>query len=109
MRAIPKRVLIHSATLKKPVKDPWGGVTSSADTALKNVRFEPLTARDADLTEGLEKVSAKLFFDCRNSSPAGTVFDTGDKVVFNSVEHNVEKVTSYYDDRRLHHYEIYLN
>lgn len=108
VRPIPRRVLPHEAALIRQTADPWGGIVSETETALGYVRFEPLTEKDVNLLQGLERVSGKLFWDCTNSTPAGTVFSPGDKVRFNGVEYNIEKTASYYDDRRLHHLEIYL-
>ena len=50
----------------------------------------------------------RMFFDCHNSAPAGTTFDTGDVITFHYTDYKITNVSSLYDERGLHHYEVYL-
>ena len=108
MRPIPKFLLIHSATLKKEsAENVWGKKTNTS-TSLSGVRFEPVNVRHWNVQEGLPEATVRMFFDCHNSAPAGTVFDTGDVITFNSRDYKITNVSSLYDERGLHHYEVYL-
>jgi hypothetical protein len=108
MRPIPKFLLIHSAVLKKEAsEDVWGKKTAET-VALSGVRVEPAQRRMFSLTDGLPEADTKLFYDCRNSSPGNVVFETGDVVVFGGKEHRIVRVSSFYDEKRLHHLEVYM-
>lgn len=108
MRPIPKFLLIHSATLKKEsAENVWGKKTNTS-TSLSSVRFEPVNVRHWNVQEGLPEATVRMFFDCRNSVPFGMAFDTGDVITFNSRDYTITSVSSLYDERGLHHYEVYL-
>jgi hypothetical protein len=108
MRPIPKFLLIHSATLKKEsAENVWGKKTNTS-TSLSGVRFEPVNVRHWNVQEGLPEATVRMFFDCHNSAPVGTTFDTGDVITFNSRDYKITNVSSLYDERGLHHYEVYL-
>ena len=105
---IPKYLLIHTITLGKAAQTgAWGNKTRTTIT-IYNVRLEPLARRTWSLTEALQECSARLFYDCVNSTPAGITFETGDEVTFNSRIFIVESVQELYDDNRLHHLEVLL-
>lgn len=108
MRPIPKFLLIHSAVLRREQSENVWGSKVYEGTTLENVRLEPVAKRQYSLSDALPEADVKMFFDCRNSSPRGVVFGTGDVVVFGSREYKIVRVSSFYDERRLHHYEVYL-
>lgn len=109
MRQIPKRLLIHSADFyKKPVKDRWGKEEDHEKTPLSFVRIEPSSTITRDKNNQEIKLSAVLFYDCKNSLPKGLKIAEDDVIVFNGQKLKAVSVDHCYDDRRLHHYEIGL-
>lgn len=108
MRPIPKFLLIHSATLKKESSENVWGKKTNTSISLSSVRFEPVNVRHWNVQEGLPEATVRMFFDCRNSAPFGMAFDTGDVITFNSRDYKITNVSSLYDERGLHHYEVYL-
>lgn len=109
MAAIPKRLLIHSATHKILGSINAFGEQTVTETPLKHVRFEP--ARKTFLSNLGEAKSDKylMFYDIQNSSPANHSFNKLDKIVFNGVELTIREIVEEYDARGLHHLEINLN
>ena len=108
MRPIPKFLLIHSATLRKERSENAWGARTYPDTALSGVRFEPVEKRQYSLSDGLPEADTRMFFDCRNSSPNDVKFETDDVITFDGKDHKIVKVSSFYDEKRLHHFEVYL-
>ena len=108
MRPIPKFLLIHSAVLRKKKSENAWGSRAYTDTALKSVRFEPVEKRQYSSSDGLPEADTKMFFDCRNSSPDNVEFETDDVITFGNEDHRIVKVSSFYDEKRLHHFEVYL-
>lgn len=109
MKAIPKKLLIHSALLSS-YKDEnvWGNSSLENKTKLERIRIEP-THKYVTTKENRQiTLSAILFFDCVNSSPLNTVFKLGDRIKFNGTDYLVETVEPIYDTK-LHHYEIGLS
>jgi len=110
-QAIPKKLLIHSATLYSA--GAKGLFTDSADSwlaTLKRVRIEPynrvvVTADNTDV-----QLASLMFVDTRNSEMIPDVaFSVGQVVVWNGIKYLVETVEPLYDDSALHHYEIGLS
>ena len=109
MRQIPKRLLIHSVNFcKKPVKDSWGKEEEPKKTPLSFVRIEPSSTITRDKNNQEIKLSAVLFYDCKNSRPKDLKIAEDDLIVFNGQKLKVVSVDPCYDERRLHHYEIGL-
>ncbi len=109
MRAIPKSLLIHYATLHKKVnEDRWGKGELDAGVELTYVRMEPSGKIVRDKNNAEIQLAATLFYDCKNSSPQGIAFCEDDIIVFNGVKHRVQTVEPLYDEKRLHHYELGL-
>lgn len=110
-RAIPRKLLIHSATLY--TAGAKGLLTDSADTwlaALTHVRVEPYNriVKTADNTDA--QLASLMFVDTRNSEMIPDVaFAVGQKVVWNNTKYLIETVEPLYDDSALHHYEIGLS
>lgn len=112
MRPIPKKLLIHTVTLHKRVnEDAWGKGQLDAGEELLSVRMEPSSQIVRDKNNAELRLSAILFFDCRNSKPRDMKFtsdNVDDIVIFNGEKHRIKAVEPLYDERRLHHYELGL-
>lgn len=107
--AIPRRLLVHSASLY-----PYTGTVNSVKTygalvALKFVRFEPVKQNAMTSLGEMKNDTFVMVFDCRNSTPVGATFKANDKIVFGSTTLAVRKVASGIDDTaNVHHYEVNL-
>jgi len=111
-RAIPKKLLIHSATLHNAgTQGIWTDTTETWLASLNRVRFEPYNriVKTVDNTD--VQLAALMFVDTRNSEivPDGVSFAVGHVVVWNGIKYLVETVEPLYDDSALHHYEIGLS
>ena len=106
---IPRYLLIHSCTLKKPTETTVWGNKSSSETELSFVRIEPVRQRAYSLSADMPMLKATLFYDCVTSMPQNVEFATGDTVVFVNDEYIVESVKTFYADGALpHHLEVML-
>ncbi|MCM1024643.1 MAG: minor capsid protein [Prevotella sp.] len=118
---IPKRLLIHSAELiTEFAPDKWGKAQKSETAVLERVRIDPSAKHIIGGNGETVQLSAVLFFDCRNSSPAGVTFALKDdtvngkvvikqKVNFDGRVFTVQTVEPLYaNKKRIHHYEIGL-
>lgn len=108
MKPIPKRLLIHSATLHAVTEDAWQSETLTELAKLERVRIEPVSKLITDKQNRQCTLSAVLFYDCRNSAPKAVQFETGQKLLWNGMEYRVETVEPLYDGGRLHHLEVGL-
>jgi hypothetical protein len=109
MRAIPRKLLIHSATIKVvTATDRWGKETTSHPVDLKYVRIEPSSKLVKDKQNNEVQLSALMFFDMKNSQPAGTVFTQDQIILWNGIEYRVQIIDPLYDGSNLHHYELGL-
>ena len=108
MRSIPKRVLIHNATLNSTTsKDFWQNPTSDP-ISLNFVRFEP-TDKLVNTSDNQEQqLVSIMFFDTRNSRPLNQEFNKNDTIVFNNKTYTVIQIDELYDGAKLHHLEIGL-
>mgnify|MGYP001625464548 CR=1 FL=1 len=109
MRAIPRRLLIHTLTVSRLVgQDRWGKGTMEPAENLTHVRLEP-SGKIVKTKDNQEvQLAAVLFFDIRHSRPAGQKFRENMILGFNGEHFRVETVEPLYDEGRLHHYEIGL-
>ncbi|HNW87651.1 MAG TPA: putative minor capsid protein [Candidatus Limiplasma sp.] len=101
--------LIHSATLQTASKDRDQNRTYTTVAALTRVRAEPTSKQVLTPAGAQKQLTALLFFDVRNSRPAGTTFVVGQYVLWNGAEYRIETVDTLYDKRKLHHYEVGLS
>lgn len=109
MMAIPKKLLIHEVTHKKKVKkDRWGNGDEGPGQIIQNVRIEPSSKIVRDKNNAEVKLSAVMFYDCKNSKPRGVTFAEDDIIIFQGMRHRVQVVEPLYDERKLHHYELGL-
>lgn len=106
MRAIPKSMLQQEGRLMGVVTDGWTTSDPEILTELKNIRIEPSSKVIRDKNNVEWQLAALLFFDCKNSSPKGTVFHEDQVVDFQGEQFRIISVEPLYDKRRLHHYEI---
>jgi hypothetical protein len=109
MKPIPKKLLIHSATIKAVTStDRWGNKTTGAPVDLKYVRFEPSTKIIRDKQNNELQLSSTMFYDCKNSEPASAEFTKDTIITFNGTDYKVEVIEPLYDGHKLHHYELGL-
>lgn len=109
IRAIPKKLLIHSATIYRVAgEDKWGNETLEEGTELRHVRMEPSSKVARDKNNAEVQLAASLIYDCRNSRPAGMEFMEDDILLFLGQMYRVQTVELLYDDSKPHHYEMGL-
>lgn len=107
MRPIPKRLLIHTATLYQRVNvDKWGKGELNGGQELSNIRIDPSKQIIRDKNNAEVQLAATLFYDCRNSRPSDASFEVDQVVDFNGQKHQIKTVEPLYDNSKLHHYEI---
>jgi len=107
-KPIPRKLLIHSATLSHVTGTDEYGVDTLTETTPRYARFEP--TKRTNLTGLGESRNDKylMFYDCTNSAPSGQTFAQEDHIVYNGVTLTIRKVDEESDERGLHHYEVYL-
>ena len=108
MRPIPKKLLIHSATLSETTENAWQEQTATTVAELARIRIEPCAKRITTKDNRQITLCATLFFCCRNSSPRDVAFEVGQRITFGDSEFTVETVEPLYDEKKLHHYELGL-
>ncbi len=109
MRAIPKKLLIHSAILRtKESEDKWGKTTPSSDKKLNHVRVEPSSRHIVTKDNRQINLSATLIFDIKNSTPKKQEFCVGDRIIFDNKEYSIEYIDKLYAMKKLHHIEMGL-
>ncbi len=106
MRAIPKKLLIHDAVLKREKKSEWGSGALETVTELSRIRIEPSSRITRDKNNVEYQLTAILFFDCKNSWPSNQEFREDDIIDFHGSLHRIISVEPLYDERKLHHYEM---
>ena len=119
---IPKKLLCHSAVLTvKYEPDIWGKPREAASSPLENVRFEPVSRNERTVTQNGAPITAKMFFDCRNSSCGLPILRVGDEyggskitsqtVTYEGREYNIEEVRTFFAFGGLtaHHLEVLLS
>lgn len=107
MRAIPRKLLIHSGTMyRRDRVDKWGKTVLDEGQELSSVRLEPSRQIVRDKNNAEVQLAATLFFDCRNSRPSGYTPQLDDVFDFDGQRFQVRLVEPLYDGARLHHYEI---
>lgn len=108
-RPISKRLLVHSATLKKPAGLDRDRNVTYTSTELSNIRIA--ITKQTILTDiGATKADTMtMFFDAENSTPAGTEIDEKDLIVWQGKSYTVKSVTPCYaDTASVHHWEVSL-
>jgi hypothetical protein len=109
MRAIPKKLLIHSGTIKSiTAEDRWGNVITTLPVNLKYIRLESIKTIVKDSQNNEIQLNTLLFFDCKNSEPKDVSFTKDTIITINGVDHTVKTIEPLYDVNKLHHYEVGL-
>lgn len=109
IRPIPKKLLVHDVMLHKVIEDDrWGTSHLDDGVHLEKVKMEPTTQIVRDKNNAEIQLAAVLFFDCTNSRPKDTAFQTDDIVIFNGERFSVETIETLYADECPHHYEVGL-
>ena len=109
IRAIPKKLLIHTVLLHQNVeKDRWGKENLEKGTLVENVRVEPSSKVIRDKNKAELQLSAVLFYDCKNSFPRELKFNVDEIVEFNGQRHQIKTVEPLYERKKVHHYELGL-
>lgn len=108
---IPTWMLPHSATQSygTPTDNGWGGKTWPS-RSLTHVLFEP-TSKLIRTSDNREiQLSAIMYFDCRNSGPAGATFALGDQIqqIDGRTYTVVGGVDPLLEGTRAHHWEVEL-
>lgn len=102
---IPKSLLIHNVLYTPPSDGSWGNDTGEP-TPLENVRIEP----KSDITQsgnGIVRTnSTVLFVDTVNSTPV-TLKEDG-VITFDGYDYKIDKINAFYDEAKLHHWEVTL-
>lgn len=108
MRPIPKKLLIHKAVLHKvKSEDRFGKEILDEGLQLERVRFEPTNKIVYDSNKAEIRLSAIMYYDCKNSKPAGIKFAVGDIIVFGESKFKVQ-TCELLEDTKPHHYELGL-
>jgi len=106
-KAIPVRLLPHTATLEHYLGTVNSVPTYAAAVTLFHVRLEPVQQNAMTSLGDMKNDRYLLFFDCVNSLPAGMSFTVKDRITFNGTTVSVRKVTPCYgDSSAIHHYEV---
>lgn len=109
VKPIPKRLLIHTATLSDVTVTAFQSEALQTAAVLQHVRIEPSTRLVTTKDNRQINLAAALFFDFRNSRPASVQFTVGQRITFAGAVYRIETVEPVYDDARLHHYELGLS
>lgn len=109
-RPISQRILIHSATLKKPAGLDRDRNQVYTSTVLSRIRIA-ITKQTILTDVGAVKSDAMtLIFDAVNSTPVNTVISEDDVITFSGRDYTVKSVTPCYakDSDAVHHWECSL-
>lgn len=109
MTPIPKRLLIHSAVLKRPTgeDDGWGDESYEEPINLKYVRFETCNKMITNANGKQIQLSATMFYDAHNSEGMTSIFMQNDLITFDGIDYRIAVAEPLYDVK-LHHFEIGL-
>ena len=108
MRAIPKRLLIHRAKVYGEEGGDWSGGEPKLLGVLEHVRAEPESRVVRDKNNRELKLSAVLFFDCKNSR--STAGEPKEDMLLELLgeRFRVVSVEPFFDESGIHHYELGL-
>lgn len=109
VKPIPRRLLIHTATLSNVMANAFQAESLQTVSVLQHVRMEPSAKLVTTKDNRQINLAATLFFDCRNSRPSSVQFSVGQRITFAGAVYRIETVEPVYDDTRLHHYELGLS
>lgn len=89
IKAIPKKLLIHTVTHAKIDDDRWGAETLKDEQKITHVRMEPSGKVVRDKNNAEVQLAATLFYDSRNSRPKDIEFAEDDIIIFNGQKHSM--------------------
>lgn len=102
---IPARLLRDSAVLLVPKeKDIFGD--SYEEIPLKNVRVCFSKKVRLSNNNTVSASAGTLYFDCRNSSPTGTVFTTEMKLAIGEERFRIAEAKAVKAEKEVHHWEL---
>ena len=110
IRPIQRNLLPHTGNYyKRAGVDENQVETFETAVPMQHVRFEP-QKRTALAALGEMKADKYLFFyDCRNSSPTGIIFNQMDEIEFNGNRMKIRDASPISADKaEPHHWEVYL-
>ena len=108
MRAIPKGLLTHSASLLQASKDAYQNPTYTPLAQLSRVLVQPCRSMTVGKDDVTTQLDLKLIFDCKSSLPIGTTFALGQCIAYGSSIYEIVRVDEYRYRNRLHHVEVGL-
>lgn len=109
MRPIPRRLLIHTVAMRTPTgTDAWQGAAWSLPVTVACVRVEPCSTMRIGKDNIQVQLTALLYYDAVLSTPSGVAWTPGQEVVHNGTTYRVASAEPYYDERKLHHWEVGL-
>lgn len=111
MPPIPRKVLTMTASYQPAgVEDGYGTPTYGTAVTLGNIYVRPTRNIYAQTLGDDKRYDMVLYFDARNSTPAGQSFAAKDLVTFDGVAYNVRKADPFYDPMtaKVHHWEVQL-
>jgi hypothetical protein len=109
--AIPRHILKTTATYKPAgAEDDYGNAAPGTAVTLGNVYIRPTRNIMATSLGDNKYYNMVLYFDAKNSTPTGQVFNAEDYIEFDGVTYNVRKAEPLYDPTtgKLHHWEVQL-
>lgn len=99
-------LLSHAVSYKRLNTDDGWDKTFDEPVEIKRVRVQ-MTKKLVQTESGYKWHGiATLFHDTKYSTPVE--FVRGSKIIFDGQEMTIQDISSYYDDKRLHHLEIGL-
>jgi len=107
-RPIPKALLPHTVTLKKPRESDTVFADEYEEIILHNVRVEQNEKVRTARTSETRTRGARMYFDCANSAPADIEFKTEQLVLFYGDVYKIEAVKAVMAADKVHHYKIDL-
>ena len=105
--SIPLSLLKDNAILRKVSDYDIFGKANFTEIALQNIRFITIqmTSKNKDRIE--QKSTAKMYFDCENSSPKNTIFSPLDYIFYHNCLYSVQKIEEVKGEKP-HHYKLFL-
>ena len=105
-KPIPRRLLIHTVILSSVTGRDMYGTETVTNTTVYHVRLEPANKTNlSDLGEAKDD-KYLMFWDSRFST--AVTFNKLDKVTFGTTKLTIREIFEAYDEKGLHHLEIYL-
>ena len=88
--------------------DDWGNVIYANEQPLRFVRFEPSSKLVKSRDNEELQLSLLMFYDQRNSSPEGLVFEADEQIEYRGKKYTIVLNNLEHDESGLHHQEVGL-